>query len=296
MTQTAHIFLQTVPTNSDVGLAVRIYNSFVSVIEQLIAVLPNLVGAFLILLIGWLLAKLISSIIGKILARIGLDALADKLNQTDTFRENNIRIKPVSIIQRFIYWTFMLVFFLSAAETLGLDIVTAQISALIQYIPQLFTSVIIMAFGFYASDAIKSLVANSCRSFGIPAWKIISNIIFYILLVAISITALNQAGINTDIITSNIYIILGGLVLAFAIAYGFAARNVLASILTAFYVRGNFQLGQMVELEGYKGVIIKMDSVSLTLDTGNEQVVFPLSRLINDKVIIHKSPSNRIES
>lgn len=292
---TAHILLQIPPVNSDEGIGNRIINSFVSVIEQLIAVLPNLVGALLILIVGWLLAKIVSGIVGKILSRIGIDKLADKLNQTDTFKENNIRIKPVNIIRRFIYWTFILVFVLSAAETMGLDIVTAQISALIQYIPQLFTSVLIMAFGFYASDAIKSLVANTCKSFGIPAWKIISNIVFYILLIAISITALNQAGINTDIVTSNIYIILGGLVLAFAIAYGFAARNVLASILTAFYVRGNFQIGQMIELEGYKGIIVKMDSVSITLEAGSEHVIFPLSRLINDKVIIHIADIDRLE-
>ncbi len=288
------IFLQI--TNPSEGLGTRIIQSFVRVIEQLISVLPNLVGALLILIVGWLLAKIISGLLGKILHRLGLDKLAEKLNQTDTFRENNINIRPVILIQRFIYWTLMLVFVLSATETLGLDIVTEQISALIQYIPQLFTSFIIMAFGFYASDAIKGLVANTCKSFGIPAWKIISNIVFYILLTAISITALNQAGINTDIVTSNIYIILGGLVLAFAIAYGFAARNVLASILTAFYVRGNFYLGQTIELENYKGTIVKMDSISITIDTGGEWVVFPLSRLVNDKVIIHVKRKDQIEN
>ena len=105
---------------------------------------------------------------------------------------------------------------------------------------------------------------------------------------SIIITSLNQAGINTDIITSNIYIILGGVFLAFAIAYGFAARNVLSSILTSFYTRGNFEVGQVISIDNFKGQIVKMTNVSLTLFTGKEYVVFPLSRLINDKVIIHQ--------
>ncbi|MEM7513266.1 MAG: small-conductance mechanosensitive channel, partial [Bacteroidota bacterium] len=233
-------------------------------------------------------SKVVSSIIAKVLTKIGLDKLADKLNETETFTENHISVKPVGIIKNFIYWVLMLIFILSAAETIGLNIVTEQVGALIAYLPKLFTAFIILAIGFYIADAIKGMIARSAKTFGISAWRAMSNGVFYILLIAIIITSLNQAGINTDIITSNIYIILGGVFLAFAIAYGFAARNVLSSILTSFYTRGNFEVGQVISIDGFKGQIVKMTNVSLTLFTGKEYVVFPLSRLINDKVIIHQ--------
>ena len=119
-----------------------------------------------------------------------------------------------------------------------------------------------------------------------PTYFIIPVLIFGII---VAVTALSQAGINTDIITSNFSIILGGIVLAFAIAYGFAARNVLSSILTSFYSKNSYQMRQVIELDGYKGEIVKMDSVSITIDTGEKLVVFPLSRLIKDTVIIHQS-------
>ncbi|MEL6191392.1 MAG: hypothetical protein AAFR66_05050 [Bacteroidota bacterium] len=266
----------------------KIMSSFSNVIGELMAVLPDLIGAILILLIGWILSKVVSSIIAKVLTKIGLDKLADKLNETETFTENHISVKPVGIIKNFIYWVLMLIFILSAAETIGLNIVTEQVGALIAYLPKLFTAFIILAIGFYIADAIKGMIARSAKTFGISAWRAMSNGVFYILLIAIIITSLNQAGINTDIITSNIYIILGGVFLAFAIAYGFAARNVLSSILTSFYTRGNFEVGQVISIDGFKGQIVKMTNVSLTLFTGKEYVVFPLSRLINDKVIIHQ--------
>ena len=60
-------------------------------------VLFDLIGAVVILLVGWMLSKLISSLIAKVLTKIGLDKLANKLNETDTFRENHISIKPVGI-------------------------------------------------------------------------------------------------------------------------------------------------------------------------------------------------------
>lgn len=264
-----------------------IFGSLESVLNQIVGVLPKLAGALFLLLFGWLCAKLVSALVARLLRRIGLDALAEKLNQTDMFREAHLTIRPVKIIRQFLYWTLMLIFVLSAAETLELHIVTEQISALIQYIPQLLTSLIILTLGFYLANAIKDMVYNACRSFNIPSGKVISSVAFYILFIAIAITALNQAGINTDIITSNLTLLIGGVVFAFAIAYGFAARNVLSSMLTSFYSRGNFRVGQEIEIDKYRGTIVRMDSVSFTLDAGDTLVVIPLNRLLNDEVIVH---------
>lgn len=263
-----------------------------SVSTKIYEVFPQLALALFLLLFGWLMAKIISNLVGKILTRIGLDKLAEKLNNTDTFKEMNFSIKPVGIIKGFLYWMILLIFILSATESLGLDIVTQQISGLIDYIPQFITALVILAIGFYISDAIKGMVANTTRSLGIPAWKFISSALFYLLLLVVAVTALNQAGIDTTVITSNFSIILGGILLAFAIAYGFAARNVLSSILTSFYSKGNFEVGQVIELDGYRGTIVKMDNVSLTVDVGDKLVIFPLNRLLTDTIIVHQEKEN----
>ncbi|MEZ4825158.1 MAG: hypothetical protein R3C61_02520 [Bacteroidia bacterium] len=271
-----------------------IQNAFKTVLEQMIGVFPRLVGALFLLLLGWILAKVVSGLVGKLLTRIGVDKLAEKLNNTDSFREMNLTVKPVGIIRGFLYWMIFLIFILSATETLGLDILTQQISGLIDYIPQLVTALIILGIGFYISDAVKSIVANTFKSLGIPAWKFISSGLFYLLLLIVTVTALSQAGIDTSVVTSNFSIILGGIILAFAIAYGFAARNVLASILSSFYTKSNFEIGQVIELDGYKGKIVKLDSVSFTLDAGDRFVVFPLNRLMSDTVVIHQLKENDV--
>ncbi|MEO0473737.1 MAG: hypothetical protein AAF206_29260, partial [Bacteroidota bacterium] len=97
-----------------------------------------------------------------------------------------------------------------------------------------------------------------------------------------------EAKVETQMIRDNANILLFGIVVAFAIAYGFAARNVLSSILTSFYSRGNFSVGQIIELDGYRGTIVKMDKISFTIDAGDQLVVFPHDRLMKDTIIIHK--------
>ncbi|MEM7371846.1 MAG: hypothetical protein AAF587_24740 [Bacteroidota bacterium] len=274
----------------------NITDSLSKVVDQMFQVLPSLMGAIVLILVGWLLAKIISGLTATILKRIGIEKLAEKLNETKTFKEANLLIKPVGIIKKIIFWTLMLVTILGAAETLGLDSVSQLISDLINYLPQLLTAFLILAIGFYIADAIRDMVGNTCKSLGIPAWKIISLAVFYILFLVIVVTALNQAGVDTTIIISNVSIILGGIALAFAIAYGYAARPVLSNILTSYYNKTQFQIGQTIEIDQNKGTIVNMSNHAIILDVGDQMIRFPMSRLNSDKVIIyHNTKQLRIE-
>ena len=61
--------------------------------------------------------------------------------------------------------------------------------------------------------------------------KIISGFVFYFLVVIITITALDQIGIDTSIITSNVVLILGAILLAASISYGIASKTILSNML-----------------------------------------------------------------
>lgn len=262
--------------------------SLVTLFNSLVLGLFDLIGALLIVLIGRFIAKTVAKIVGKLLTRIKLDDLASKLNESPSLQKMKVQIKPVAIVRSLVYWILMLVFILTAAQVMNLTVVTAQIMALLTYLPTLLTALLILAGGLYLGDMLRNVVGTACKSMGINSWKAISSLVFYLVVVFVFITALNHAGIDTQILTSNISLILGGILLAFAIAYGFASRDSLSSILASFYTRQNFEVGQEIEIDGVRGTIVKMDTVSLVMYTGEKTVVFPLKRLLVDQVIIHK--------
>lgn len=266
----------------------KLQASLAKVMDTLLQTIPSLLTALLVLLLGWLFARLISRLLGKLLRRIGLDKLGDRLNNTEIFKDANITVKPVIIFEKFVYWTFFFVTLLMSSEILGLDLLSKQISALINYIPDLLTALVILAVGFLIADAVKKTVANTAQSFGIPAWRFLATLVFVIIMLIVSVTALEMARVDTQMIRDNWNIILAGLMLAFAVAYGIAARRVLSNVLTSYYSRGNFQLGQKIELDGHVGTIVKMDKISFTIDTGEHFIVFPMERLLKDTVIIHR--------
>ena len=119
-----------------------------------------------------------------------------------------------------------MVFLILGSDLLGLSIVSSEVGKLISYLPKIFSAFIIFGFGLYLANTVRQSIQQMIKSLEINGSRLISTIIFYIIVAIISITALNQAGINTDVITKNLSIILGAFLAAFAIALGLGTRDV----------------------------------------------------------------------
>ena len=85
------------------------------------------------------------------------------------------------------------------------------------------------------------------------------------------ISALGQAGVNTELLESSFNLLMGGIVLAFAVGYGFASKDILANLLSSFYNKNKYQEGQIIQIDDVKGKIIALDTTSITLETGESK-------------------------
>ena len=128
------------------------------------------------------------------------------------------------------------------------------------------------------------MVKTACESLGIPAAGLISSVVFYFLFLNIAMIALSQARIDTEFIQDNLSIILAGVVLAFAIGYGFASRNIVANFLASFYNKGKINVGDTIGIEGVKGKVIRMDNSSIVLEVESREVLIPLSKIASEKI------------
>ena len=89
------------------------------------------------------------------------------------------------------------------------------------------------------------------------------------------------------ILSTNLLIVIGCIMLAASISYGFASRDVLSNILAGFFNKRTFQKGMTIEVDGIRGVIIEMSNVAVTLQVSeNERVVIPSHQLMQSKVRI----------
>jgi len=258
--------------------------SLVALGQTIMSILPNVIGALFLILIGWILAKILSFAVKKTLSLLGFDKFSEKIRMNEALERANITITASQLAGKFVYWIIILLFFVTASDTLGWTVVSQSIGDLIAYLPRLFSSIIIFIIGLYIAGFVRKGLKGILDSLGVSTGTLISDFSFYAILIIITLTALNQAGIDTSIITSNVTIIIGGIILAFAVSFGFGSKDVLSNILSSFYSRKIFKAGQHIEMKDVSGTIIKIDSTSCIIKTKDGKIIMPVSKLLNEHV------------
>jgi len=265
-----------------------VVESLSTIWAELASAIPNILGAIVILILGWLITKLIVFIIKKALKLAKADKIDDKLNAIGLFGEEGVQFDVIKMISSFVKWFMMLVFMVVAADVAGLNMISQLIGDLMGYIPKLFAAIIIFLVGVFIASFIKNSLTSLFKSLEISGGNALGQIVFALITIFVSITALNQAGIDTTIITNNITLILGALLLAFAIALGLGARDAISRLIQAFYTRKTFELGQKIKFNDISGEIIAVNEISMTLKTKTGTLIVPIKDIVDNLVEIQE--------
>lgn len=247
-------------------------------------VFPSIIGALIVLIVGWLITKLIVRLIRKALKLAKANKLDDKLNEIEIIEGKKLNFDTIKIVSNFVKWVMYVMLIIMVSDILNLTMISHQISELLGYLPQLFAAVVIFTIGLILANVIKKGLRSFFESMDLSGAKIISQIVFFIILIFTSITALNQAGVNTEIITSNITMILAAFLLAFALAFGFGAQKVVGDLLRTFYARKTYEIGQVIDFNGVKGEVESLDGITVTLKTAQGKLVVPIKDIVESQV------------
>ena len=251
---------------------------------EITKIFPNIIGALFVLIIGWIITKVIIKLIKKVLKLAKANKLDDKLNEIEIIEDKKLNFDTVKIVSGAVKWIMYIVLLVTASDIMGLEIISNQISLLLAYIPQLIAALIIFVIGLIFANFIKNGLKKVFESMDLSGGKIISQVVFFLLLTFISITALNQAGINTEIITNNINMIIAGFLLAFSIAFGLGAREVVAKLLNTFYARKTFEVGQKIIFNDKIYSIEEVKSISVILMNADGKLVVPIKDIVENQV------------
>jgi len=249
--------------------------------------IPKLILVLIILLVFWMVAKLAKTGLSKALKLIKLDEMFEKIELSPILSQIGIK-SATNFFGAILYWTLMFMGFLVIAEVINMPTLTSGLAAVMGYLPKLLIALVIMVLGMFLANMIKGVVYSATHSIGLKGAKVISNIIYYVLFIFIAITAINQTGVDTSIITQNVTLIFGAMLLAFGISYGIASRQIMSNMLSSFYRKDKFKIGMHIKIKDVEGKIVDIDSLSITIDTGEKNVVLPTSLLVEEQIEISK--------
>jgi hypothetical protein len=251
-----------------------------------VALIQKLGAAILVLIIGWLITKLIVKLVTRILKLVKADKIDDKLNEINLFGSKELNFNVISIVANFVKWIMYILLIIIIAEILNLKIISEEVGNMLRYLPQLFSALVIFTIGLLVANTVKKAIKSFFESMELSGAKVISQGVFILILVFISITSLNQAGVDTTIITSNITLLIGGFVLAFALAFGLGAQKIVHDLLKAFYARKTYEIGQHIKVGNIEGSVVSIDSISVTINSIKGKIVVPIKDLVEQQVTI----------
>lgn len=255
--------------------------------SKLVQTVPNVMSAIFIFIVGYIVCKLIAKVVRKALEKIGIDRVGDKLNEIDIIQKANFEVKISKVLSKILYYFLMLFFAVAATSVLGIPEISNLVADIFNFIPKLVVALIVLILGILIADALRKMVHTGLKSLGVASAGIISSVVFYFLFINIVISALSQAEINTEFLSQNISIVIGGVIAAFAIGYGLASKDVMANMIASFYTGRQFRVGDKITIDDVTGVVSNIDKSTLTIKTETGRVMFPLNKAVNQKVEIH---------
>ncbi|MDF4204472.1 mechanosensitive ion channel [Maribacter sp. SA7] len=264
------------------------FESLSNIFKDIASALPGIFGAFIVIIFGWIIIKVVTFILKRIFKAIKLDKASEKINEAKLFGDADIKIDLPKIIVTFIKVLLWLVFIIVASDIMGLTIISTEIANLLRYLPILLSAMIIFMIGLFLAKTIKETIVKVFDSIGLSGGKLLGNVLFYLIIIFVSITALNQAGIDTQIITNNFTIVLGAFLLAIALALGLGSREIVGDLLRTFYSRKIYEVGDKVKIGDLQGTVIGIDNISMILKTKTGKIVIPIKKVVEKTVTVEE--------
>ncbi|MDG2448877.1 MAG: mechanosensitive ion channel [Saprospiraceae bacterium] len=260
-----------------------------SMLTSMLKSVPSFLLAIGIIVLGIIISKIVANLVDKVLSKIGIDKLGDKLNEIELVQKMNTEVKISKVFSKIIYYFLLFIFIIAATDVLNMTAISDLVMNAFNMIPKLLVGLVILIFGTLLADGIKNVVLAALDSLGIPSANLISSFLFYFLFINVVISAIAQADINTEFLEQNLSIVIAGLVAAFAIGYGLASKDMVANFLGSFYTQGKVKEGDIITIDGATGLVVEIDRNSLVMESEGKEIIIPLSLIIRQKLEINRN-------
>jgi len=251
----------------------------VQIRENIFAILPNLLYAVIIVLIGVLVARLLQSVVNRFINNL------HRLIPGKKWQTGLKQIRPEHsgrLMGKIVYWTVIVFFLTAATEVLGLPIITSWLSGLGLYLPNILIAVVVVFLGIIGGRLLRDIITTATGTVALIYGNVLGRLAQYGIILITVMIAVEQVGINVGILTGVIDIILAAILFGAALAFGLGARTSVSNILASYYVQHRYREGQTLKIGDIQGRIIQITSTAVIIETTDGQVSVPAKKFSED--------------
>jgi hypothetical protein len=214
---------------------VSFFDRFVESVEQLRTFIPGLLGAAVLLVFGYLLARMAQRGTARALKRAHLNETFRKGGGFPGLDHGRAKVNPARLIATLAFWIVMFSAMLIAAEVLGVDSVAQVFSQMVSYIPSVIAAIVVVIISIVLGDFVEGLIMASAGA--LHGGALLARVGKGGVVLLGVFMALQELGVGTDIVTTAFAIIFGAVALALALSFGLGNRELAGEITRTWYSR-----------------------------------------------------------
>ncbi len=263
------------------SLLTDLANMVTRIREGILGSLPDILGAILLIIIGFALARLSRAVVSRLLTNPERLIPYRKTRQSLQF----IRIDPsvIRVISGIVYWTVLLLFLAASTEVFGLLVVTTWLGSIANYLPRILTAALIVVFGFIGANLLSESITRTAASLGVIYAETLTKLARLTIILLSFLIATDLVGLDISLLINMIYLLVGALLLGAALAFGLGSKNFVANILASFYLQKTYEVGQRVRVGSVEGRIVQITPTALILQTPEARVLVPANTFSTER-------------
>lgn len=241
------------------------------------AYLPTLAAAIAVMIAGWLVAKLSRAVLlrsggafNRVLRRFERSASTGKLQ---------LSRRLVALTANFVFWVIVLLFAAGAARVAGLDAFSVWLDRVIDYLPTLVAGLLIAFAGYLLSSLVRDIVAATLASTGSREHEFAGLAAQAVVFITALVIGLDQIGIDVTFLISLASVVIAGILLSFAIAFGLGARDFVGNLIAARQLSGAIAVGDYARCGEAEGRVLEVTATMVVLVNERGRVLVPAAHL-----------------
>jgi Conserved TM helix len=211
-----------------------IFLALSNALNTFLTAIPLVVGALLILIIGWVISNVVARVVREVVARAGADRLFAERGG-EVYGKASRQIKPSVVTSEIVKWIIRFVFLVAAANALGMPQVSALLNQVLLWIPNLLVAAVILLVAPLIGRFLRGLIEVGAGNMGFTNAPLLGRIAELAVIAFAVLIAIDQIGIAADLLNILFTGLVAALALAFGLAFGLGGRDVAAQITQQWY-------------------------------------------------------------
>lgn len=203
--------------------------------NQIVAGVPDILSAVLLLLLGWLLARVVRRLATRLFRYLKVDTLAENIGIEGFLVQGGVEFTTVTLLAGALYWGILFLTFVALLNMLAVPAGMALLERIVLFIPNVVVAVIVLIFGTVVARFVGAVTYTYLNNVGSRGAAVIAGVARIAMLGFVVAMAVEQLALKSEILVSGFQIAFGALCLALALAFGLGGRDWAAKILEKFW-------------------------------------------------------------